>query len=268
MSDVVLTVEHLVKRFGDGPVVVDDVSFEVRRGQTTALVGESGAGKSTIGAIATGLQVATSGRVLVCGEDRTRMARGARERRRRGTQLQLVPQDPYTTLDPSQRIGDALAEASSLAGVPRGSRTPRVEELLAMVGLTPAHAVLLPRSLSGGQRQRVAIARALALSPDVLVLDEAVSALDVSVQAQVLNVLNAVQRELGTAYLFITHDLAVVRQIADDVVVLRHGRVAEAGGVDQVLTRPRADYTRLLLDSTPRPGWHPTGSTAASVSGA
>ena len=259
MNDTVLSVEHLVKRYGDGPVVVDDVCFEVRRGRTTALVGESGAGKSTIGSVVTGLQGATSGRVLVCGEDRARVARSARERRRRGAQLQLVPQDPYTTLDPTQRIGDALAEAVVLAGVVRAERATRVADLLAMVGLGPTHADLTPRSLSGGQRQRVAIARALALSPDVLVLDEAVSALDVSVQAQVLNVLNRLQRDLGTAYLFVTHDLAVVRQIAHDVVVLRHGRVVEAGPVDDVLDRPREDYTRLLLDSTPRPGWRPVG---------
>ncbi|MBZ5737091.1 ABC transporter ATP-binding protein [Nocardioides mangrovi] len=257
MNDVVLEVEHLVKRYGDGPVVVDDVSFRVRRGRTTALVGESGAGKSTIGGIVTGLQTATSGRVAVCGEDRTRVARSARERRRRGAQLQLVPQDPATTLDRSQRIGDALAEAVALGGTPRTDRLPRVEELATQVGLGPTHLELTPRSLSGGQRQRVAIARALATSPEVIVLDEAVSALDVSVQAQVLNVLNALQRDLGTAYLFITHDLAVVRQVAHDVVVLRHGRVVEHGAVEQVLGDPQDDYTRLLLDSTPRPGWRP-----------
>jgi ABC-type glutathione transport system ATPase component len=259
MSEVVLEVEHLVKRYGEGPNAVDDVSFAVRRGRTTALVGESGAGKSTIGAVASGLQSVSSGRVVVCGEDRSVAARSARDRRRRGAQLQLVPQDPYTTLDPTQRIGAALTEAVALGGTSRAEQPAEVERLMDLVGLGPAHADATPAGLSGGQRQRVAIARALAPSPEVLVLDEAVSALDVSVQAQVLNVLNRLQRDLGTAYLFITHDLAVVRQIADDVVVLRHGRVVEAGPVDEVLDRPREDYTRLLLDSTPRPGWRPVG---------
>lgn len=256
-SEIVIEVEHLVKRYGNGPVVVDDVSFQVRRGRTTALVGESGAGKSTIGAILSGLASATSGRAVVCGEDRSTAARSARDRRRRGAQLQLVPQDPYTTLDPSQRIGSALREAVALGGVPRERQEARVAELLDLVGLSESHARLVPRSLSGGQRQRVAIARALATSPEVLVLDEAVSALDVSVQAQVLNVLNRLQRDLGTAYLFVTHDLGVVRQIADDVVVLRAGAIVEHGPVDQVLGDPRHEYTRLLLDSTPRPGWVP-----------
>jgi ABC-type glutathione transport system ATPase component len=256
-DDVVIEVEHLVKRYGSGPVVVDDVSFQVRRGSTTALVGESGAGKSTIGAILSGLASATSGRAVVCGEDRSVAARSARDRRRRGGQLQLVPQDPYTTLDPSQRIGAALQEAVALGGVPRAAQEARVAELLDLVGLSESHARLVPRSLSGGQRQRVAIARALATSPEVLVLDEAVSALDVSVQAQVLNVLNRLQRDLGTAYLFVTHDLGVVRQIADDVVVLRGGVIVEQGPVDRVLGAPQHEYTRLLLDSTPRPDWVP-----------
>ncbi|GAA3633076.1 ABC transporter ATP-binding protein [Microlunatus ginsengisoli] len=256
----VLTVGHLVKAYGDRAPAVDDVSFSLSAGKTLALVGESGAGKSTIGAVVTGTVAATSGTVGVCGEDRSRPARSARERRRRGLQLQLVPQDPYTTLDPTQTVGDAIAEAVSLRGGARNGRAARVADLLAMVGLSDAHRELRPRSLSGGQRQRVAIARALAPEPEVIVLDEAVSALDVSVQAQVINLLNRIQRETGTAYLFITHDLAVVRQIADDVMVLRAGRIEETGSVDSIFGRPRSSYTRALLDATPRPGWQPAQS--------
>jgi peptide/nickel transport system ATP-binding protein len=254
----VVAVDHLVKEYAVGRRAVDDVSFAVAPGRTTALVGESGAGKSTIGAVLSGLQSASAGQVLVCGEDRSVAARSARDRRRRGAQLQLVPQDPYLTLDPRQRIGDAVAEAISLDRRPSDAD---VTALLERVGLTERHCALRPRQLSGGQRQRVAIARALAPSPQVLVLDEAVSALDVSVQAQVLNLLADVQRELGTAYLFITHDLGVVRQVADDVVVLRRGRVVESGPVEEVLDRPQDAYTRLLVDSTPRAAWRPVART-------
>ncbi|MCU1680623.1 MAG: transporter related protein [Amycolatopsis sp.] len=256
-DDVVVRVEHLVKRYGPA-VVVDDVSFTVRRGRTTALVGESGAGKSTIGAILTGLQDATSGTVEVCGEDRGRVARSARLRRHRARQLQIVPQDPFTSLDPAQQVGSSLREAVAVHHN-GGKRhcAGRAVELLRSVGLAERHLAVTPRLLSGGQRQRVAIARALAAEPDVLVLDEAVSALDVSVQAQVINLLSALQRDTGTAYLFITHDLGVVRQIADDVIVLKNGRVVEHGDAAQVLDDPQEAYTRLLLASTPRPGWHP-----------
>jgi ABC-type glutathione transport system ATPase component len=265
-GQVLVRVENLVKRYGtvrDGVVVVDDVSFELRQGRTLALVGESGAGKSTIGSILTGLHGATAGRVEVCSEDRRVAARSSRARRRRGGQLQIVSQDPYTSLDLTQRVGAALAEAVALhTDLSRTERVGRVAELLTAVGLTEAHAALTPRALSGGQRQRVAIARALAAEPAVIVLDEAVSALDVSVQAQVLNLLSRLQRDLGTAYLFITHDLGVVRQIADDVVVLRNGRIVEQGTADEVLSIPRDPYTQLLLASTPRHGWKPVARRA------
>jgi ABC-type glutathione transport system ATPase component len=260
-SAPVIRVDRLVKRYGHGEgahLAVDDVSFTLDAGRTLALVGESGAGKSTIGAILTGLHAATSGTVEVCGEDRTHPARSTRLRRHRGSQLQLVAQDPFTSLDPRQRIGNAIAEAVALhCRLDRARRQERVLELLDAVGLSQRHAAVTPRALSGGQRQRVAIARALAAQPRVVVLDEAVSALDVSVQAQVLNLLNDLQARTGTAYVFITHDLAVVRQIAHDVIVLRQGRIVERGGVDDVLGRPQQDYTRLLLASTPRPGWTP-----------
>jgi ABC-type glutathione transport system ATPase component len=257
----VVEVEHLHKVFGAGKHavnVVDDVSFTLRPGRTLGLVGESGAGKSTIGAILTGIHSATSGRVVVCGEDRCATARSGRDRLRRGGQLQVVSQDPFTSLDPTQRVASAIAEVVALHD-PCGKRerADRVAELLGVAGLSPQHLNVTPRAMSGGQRQRVAIARALAARPAVIVLDEAVSALDVSVQGQILNLLQGLQRSTGTAYLFITHDFGVARQIADDVLVLKAGRVLERGPTDAVLMNPQHEYTKLLLASTPRPGWKP-----------
>jgi ABC-type glutathione transport system ATPase component len=257
-------VEGLVVDYGTGARAhraVDDVGFDLEAGTTLALVGESGAGKSTVGKVITGLHPATSGRVVVCGEDRTRPATSTRDRRRRAKQLQVVPQDPFVSIDPRQLIGAVLTEALTAQGSStRRSRRAiesRVHSLLEQVGLTEQHAQVTPRQMSGGQLQRVAIARALAVEPAVVVLDEAVSALDVSVQAQVLNLLIDLQRRTGVAYLFITHDLSVVRQVADDVLVLRSGRVIEHGDTDQVLTAPVDDYTKLLIASTPQPGWKP-----------
>ena len=272
MDEPVLRADRLTKQYG--PVtVVDGVSFELAAGRTLAIVGESGAGKSTIAAMLTGLAAPSSGAVVVCGEDRSQPARSARVRRRRGHQLQLVSQDPFTALDPRQPIGSVVAEALAIAGRgSRGNRAARAAELLEAVGLGARHAAAVPRALSGGQRQRVAIARALAAEPAIIVLDEAVSALDVSVQAQVLNLLRDLQRDTGTAFVFITHDLAVVRQIAHDVLVLERGRVVEQGSVDAVLGAPREPYTRVLLDSTPRHGWKPVARRdrrpAAGVPGA
>ncbi|HEY6798629.1 MAG TPA: ATP-binding cassette domain-containing protein [Kineosporiaceae bacterium] len=263
----VVRVEHLVKRYGSvehGHTAVNDVSFSLGEGRTIALVGESGAGKSTVGTILTGLQAATSGRVEVCGEDRSRLAHSARLRRHRGSQLQIVAQDPFTSLDPRQRIGAAIAEAVGLhTPLRQQARRERVLELLDAVGLSPTHADVTPRALSGGQRQRVAIARALAAQPRVIVLDEAVSALDVSVQAQILNLLNDLRARTGVAYVFITHDLGVVRQIADEVIVLRHGRIVEQGTLEEVLDSPSEPYTRRLIASTPRPGWTPASAEVA-----
>jgi ABC-type glutathione transport system ATPase component len=264
----VVRVSQLVKSYGHGDAAhtaVDDVSFTLLPGRTLALVGESGAGKSTIGAVLTGLQGATSGTVEVCGEDRTRPARSTRLRRHRGSQLQLVAQDPFTSLDPRQTIGRAVGEAVALhTNLDSRQRQERVLELLHAVGLAPRHADVTPRAMSGGQRQRVAIARALAAQPRVIVLDEAVSALDVSIQAQVLNLLNDLQASTGTAFVFITHDLAVVRQIAHEIIVLRHGRIVEHGAVDDILDHPAQDYTKLLVASTPGPGWTPVRSLSVS----
>ncbi|MFF8537961.1 dipeptide ABC transporter ATP-binding protein [Streptomyces sp. NPDC015532] len=259
-ADTVPLVEarHLVKEFrlprtADGPRTlraVDDVSFAVHRGQTLALVGESGSGKSTTARLVLRLADATAGQVLFDGVDVT-ASRGARARglRRRA---QLVYQNPYASLDPRFSIGEVITEPLRAFKVgDRASRLARARELLDRVALPPATLERQPAELSGGQRQRVAIARALALSPDLVVCDEPVSALDVSVQAQVLELLAELQAGTGVAYLFISHDLAVVRQIAHQVAVMRAGRVVETGPPEDLFTRPRHEYTRELLAAIP-----------------
>ncbi|MFI2478644.1 dipeptide ABC transporter ATP-binding protein [Nocardia xishanensis] len=229
---------------------VEDVSFRLRRGTTTAIVGESGSGKSTVAQMVLGLLAPTSGAVTFDGRDVATLDRkGGFAFRRR---VQPIFQDPYGSLDPMYSIFRTIEEPlrTHRIGTPK-ERAAVVRDLLDKVSLPASVQRRYPNELSGGQRQRVAIARALALSPEVVVCDEAVSALDVLVQAQILNLLNDLQAELGLSYLFISHDLAVVRQIADDVLVMQQGRVVEAASAEQVFDHPREDYTRRLLDAIP-----------------
>ncbi|SDG56741.1 peptide/nickel transport system ATP-binding protein [Lentzea fradiae] len=217
-------------------LAVDDVSLVVPHGQVVGLVGESGSGKSTLAATAVGLVPVTSGQVLVDGE---------RDRRRR---VQMVFQDPYSSLDPRMSIGGSIAE-----GMPRGvDKKAEVARLLELVNLDPGRASSLPARLSGGQRQRVALARALAGRPEVVIADEITSALDVSVQGAVLNLVRDLQRRLGLSMLFISHNLAVVRYVSDRIAVMKDGRIVEEGPAARVLAEPGHEYTRELLAAAPR----------------
>ncbi|HLU63752.1 MAG TPA: ABC transporter ATP-binding protein [Protaetiibacter sp.] len=229
---------------------VDKVSFQVPRGSTMALVGESGSGKSTAAKLLLRLEDITSGTILVEGKDVG--ALGKQELLQLRSKMQPVFQDPYGSLDPLHNIGNTIAEPLNVHRVgDAASRKARVREVLEQVALPESVLTRYPNELSGGQRQRVAIARALALKPEIVVLDEAVSALDVLVQAQVLNLLAELQAELGLTYLFITHDLAVVRVIADHVTVMQRGRVVEQASVSEVFDNPKTEYTRELLAAIP-----------------
>ncbi|MFJ9938635.1 ABC transporter ATP-binding protein [Streptomyces virginiae] len=259
----VLEVRGLRRAFG-AVRAVDDVSFALPEGGSLGVVGESGSGKTTTARIVVGLERADGGEVLVRGRSRTGRGRtgGRAARLARAREVQMVFQDPYLSLDPRTGVEAALRETLRLH-FPGRDHTRRVTELLDQVGLGTRAADALPRQLSGGQRQRVAIARALAVEPAVLVLDEAVAALDVSVQAQILNLLADIREQTGIGYLFITHDLGVVRCVTDEIVVMRHGAVVEQGRTQEVLAAPAHPYTRLLLESVPRPGWDPQAIAAA-----
>ncbi|MCX4984737.1 ABC transporter ATP-binding protein [Streptomyces sp. NBC_00572] len=260
-ADDVLVVRGLRRTFG-AVRAVGDVSFTLPHGGSLGIVGESGSGKTTTARIVVGLEQADEGEVHVRGRSRTLRGRGRAQRLARAREVQMVFQDPFLSLDPRTSVESALRETLRLH-FPERDHAERIRELLDQVGLGTRAADALPRQLSGGQRQRVAIARALAVEPAVLVLDEAVAALDVSVQAQILNLLADIREQTSVGYLFITHDLGVVRCVTDDVIVMRHGAVVEAGRTADVLADPQHPYTRLLLESVPRPGWDPERISAA-----
>jgi oligopeptide transport system ATP-binding protein len=258
VDPVILRVKEVYKHFpiggigGDVVRAVDGVSFEIRRGETLGLVGESGSGKSTIGRVVAALYPATAGTVEFEGQDLTRLkGRKLRQVRR---QLQIIFQDPFASLDPRMTVGEIIAEPLDNFGIVRGrQRQLRVQELLRVVGLNPNFTNRYPHEFSGGQRQRIGIAKALALNPSLIICDEPVSALDVSIQAQIINLLQDLQREFHLTYLFIAHDLAVVRHLSTRIAVMYLGKIVEVADRFDIYDHPQHPYTSALLSSIPVP---------------
>ena len=270
-GEPLLRVDALVKHFaltrgvifkkhvGDVKAV-DGVSFDLRKGETLGIVGESGCGKSTLAKLLVRLETPTSGQAFF--EGRNIFDLNGPDLRRLRRNLQMVMQDPYTSLNPRMTVGDIVGEPFEIHPevAPRTSRRTRVQELLDLVGLNPEHISRYPHQFSGGQRQRIGIARALALNPQVIICDEPVSALDVSIQAQVINLLEKLQAELGLAYIFIAHDLSVVRHISDRVAVMYLGKIVEMGTGDEIYERATHPYTQALLSAVPLPDPKARGS--------
>jgi oligopeptide/dipeptide ABC transporter ATP-binding protein len=260
-DDVLVRVDNLVKHFpvkGGGLIsrtvaqvqAVDGVSLTIGRGQTVGLVGETGCGKSTLARCVAGLIPATAGKVTFEGKDITNLPRRQMQPFRR--EIQMIFQDPYGSLNPRRRVGSIIGDPFAVHKTASGAqRKKAVQELMERVGLNPEHFNRYPAEFSGGQRQRIGVARALALRPKLIICDEPVSALDVSIQAQVLNLLADLQQDFGLSYLFIAHDLEVVRHVSDSVIVMYLGRIAEAGPKDPVYDAPRHPYTNALLSAAP-----------------
>jgi oligopeptide transport system ATP-binding protein len=262
-GDVLLEVRNLTKYY---PVTrgfifqrqvgavkaVDGVSFVIRRGETLGLVGESGCGKTTLGRVILRLQEPTAGEAIFEGRDVFKLSKEEMRRLRRD--MQIIFQDPYSSLNPRMTVGDIIGEPLEIHRLARGrEKVRRVQELLEVVGLSPYHANRYPHEFSGGQRQRIGIARALAVHPKLIIADEPVSALDVSIQAQILNLLQELQREFGLTYLFIAHDLSVVKHISDRIAVMYLGRIVELADADELFSNPQHPYTEALLSAVPIP---------------
>ncbi len=276
--DIVLSLRNL-KMYFSGPRIgiwpwskratikaVDDVSFDIRRGQTLGLVGESGCGKSTVARCLLQLHRPTAGQVIFEGRDLCRLS--TRELRQVRPKAQIIFQDPYASLDPRRSIGYTIGEPLLLTGLKNDrARRERVAELLSLVGLNPFYENRYPHELSGGQRQRVGTARALSTEPTLVVADEPVSALDVSIQAQVINLMRELQRRLGLTYLFISHDLRVVRYVSDQVAVMYLGRIVELAPTETLYQNPLHPYTRSLLSAVPTQRWEETGVQPIQLEG-
>jgi len=255
MNDALVSVRALRKYFGrtERPVrAVDGVSFDIARGEVLGLVGESGSGKSTIGRSVLRLIEPSEGEVRFAGTDLATLSpRAMRPYRRR---LQIIFQDPYASLNPRRRVGDAIGEVLDAHGLHQGSvRAKRIAELLSLVGLAPEHARRFPHEFSGGQRQRIGIARALAVEPEFIVADEPVSALDVSIQAQIINLLADLQQQFGLTYLFISHAIPVIEHISTRIGVMYLGKLVEVGTSEQICLAPKHPYTQALLSAVPIP---------------
>ena len=264
-ADVVVSVRKLNKTYGmlgSGGLfskkqrivhASKDVSFEIRKGETLGLVGESGSGKSTVGRCIIRLHSSDSGEVEFDGRDILKLSK--KEMMPVRKQIQMIFQDPYASLNPRRRVGDIITEGPTIHGIPKAVSWAKAEELLDIVGLDKQALKRYPHEFSGGQRQRIGIARALAMSPKLLIADEAVSALDVSVQAQVLDLLDDIKVRMDLAMLFVTHDLRVAAKICDKVAVMKNGEVVEYGATHEVFENPGHDYTKSLLDAVPGKEW-------------